>query len=106
MLADKRNARERPTHGQETLRQLIRARGIERYGLFFGTGEGSFFPNGTEESSGYAIDDRGRVFFWWTGWDAERGAVTLETWEEVEPDSAWDQSAEYRRARQAVGLSD
>lgn len=106
MLADRRGARGKPTREQEALRRLIEERGIERYGLFFGTGEGSFFPDGTEEGSGYVVDHLGRVFFWWTGWDAERGAVNFETWEQVEPDPVWTQSAEYRRARRAAGLGD
>src|SRR5687768_9414594 len=69
-------ARARPTREEQALRRLIRERGLERYGLFFGTGEGSFLPDGTEAGSGYVVDERGRVFFWWTGWDAERRTAT------------------------------
>ena len=83
---------------------LVRSKGLERYAYFFVTGEGHFFPNGVEESSGSVIDDHGRVFDFWTAWDARRERPTFRFWRQVDPEPHWERSAEYRRARQAVGL--
>jgi hypothetical protein len=83
---------------------LVRAKGLERYAYFFVTGEGRFLPDGTEESSGCVLDASGRVFSFWTGWDAGRGQKILAEWEEVSVEPHWRRSAEYRRARAAVGL--
>ena len=98
----------RPTDEEErqmlALRRLLAARGIERFGVFSDIGEGTRLPDGTEDVSGYVVDDRGRVFFFWTGWDAARGEVALETWHEIAPKPGWEQSAEYRAARRAAGL--
>jgi hypothetical protein len=85
--------------GRRTLRQrqildeLIRKRGLlgGEYGLFLVAGEGKFFLATSpwaeiEESSGFVLDKRGRVFMFWLGWDAERqgppeGRVTRRlTW--------------------------
>ena len=87
-----------------TLDALVRSKGLGRFAYFFVTGEGTFFPNGIEEASGSVIDDQGRVFDFWTAWDAQRGEVAFETWEQVEPSPRWLESAEYRRARERVGL--
>ncbi len=83
---------------------LVRSKGLERYAYFFVTGEGHFFPNGIEESSGSVIDDRGRVFDFWMGLDPETGRPGLTVWREVEPELHWQRSAEYQQAREAVGL--
>jgi hypothetical protein len=83
---------------------LIRAKGLKRWAYFFTTGEGCFFPDGTEECSGNVIDEYGRVFFFWTDWDAEHNTPMMRIWEQEEPESRWAASAEYRRARRAVGL--
>ena len=92
------------TRERVTLQRLFAEHGLGSCETFFEAGEGTLFPDGTEEGSGYVIDDRGRVFFWWTAWDAERRAVTFKTWEEVEPEPRWAASAEYREARAAAGL--
>jgi hypothetical protein len=88
------------------LDELVRGRGLDRYAYFHVAGEGRFFPDGTEDVSGYVVDDRGREFFFWTGWEPERGAVTFRTWEEVKPRADHRPGAEERRARAAVGLAD
>lgn len=83
---------------------LIGARRIGRHAFFFVTGEGDTMPNGVEEASGHVLDERGRVYAFWLGWDDRQGAPALTEWEEVAPEAGWAESAEYRRAREQVGL--
>jgi hypothetical protein len=78
--------------------------GIGRHVVFFEVGEGTLLPDGTEDMSGCVIDAQGRVFSFWTGWDAQRGAVTFDRWEQPELNPRWTTSSEYRQAREAVGL--
>jgi hypothetical protein len=87
----------------EVLHRLVRDRGLRRYGLFFVTQEGRRLPDGSEDASGYVLDESGRTFFFWLGWDAHHGP-TFTQWEQVEPEPAWMESAEYRRARDQVRL--
>jgi hypothetical protein len=82
----------------------VRAQGLERFAYFLVSGEGTFFPNGLESASGFVIDEHGRVFSFWTAWDAEGERLTFSEWEQVEPRPHWERRAEYRRARAAVGL--
>ncbi len=89
--------------GRASLDALIRAKGLKRWAYFFTTGEGTFFPDGSEECSGNVVDEQGRVFFFWTAWDAERGIPKLRIWEREDPEPRWAESAEYHRARAAVG---
>src|SRR6188472_1437875 len=93
-----RDARTRRTI-LSTLDRLVQEQRIGRFAYFFLSGEGVFYPDGTEESSGHVIDESGRTYAFWTGWDAARGAVTLSQWDAVDTEPAWLQSAEYRRAR-------
>ena len=44
------------------IEQLVRQRGLRRFGLFFVTGEGKELPNGDEDQSGFAIDASGQVY--------------------------------------------
>ena len=88
----------------ERLYALIEERISGRYALFFGINEGEVMPDGTETESGFVIDERGRVFAFWTAWDAARNGVIFESWEEDEPEPHWQESADYQRARVAVGL--
>lgn len=88
----------------ERLEALIAERVTGRYAYFFVTPEGRALPDGTEDESGFVIDERGRVFAFWTAWDAARNDVTFESWEEDEPEPFWAEIAEYRRARASVGL--
>jgi hypothetical protein len=74
------------------------------FGYFSVTGEGRFWPDGTEESSGNVIGPDGRVFLFWTAWDAERVAPTFRIWREQPTRERWLRCAEYRSARRAVGL--
>ena len=88
----------------ERLHALIAERVPGRHAWFFVAPEGDNLPDGTYTESGHVIDERGRVFAFWTGWDAARNAFTFESWEQAEPEPHWSESAEYRRAREAVGL--
>lgn len=90
--------------GADNLDALIAERIDGPYALFFVTPEGEEFPDGAESESGMAIDQAGRIFSFWTAWDAERGEATLETWEQTEAEPFWSGIAEYRQARAAVGL--
>ena len=83
---------------------LVRERGLKRWAYFFVTGEGRMFPNGVEESSGNVVTPDGRVYAFWTGWDARRRSMIFRVWEEDQPDPCWMRSSEYRRARERVGL--
>lgn len=86
------------------LERLFTEKGLGRHGTFWEVGEGTFLPDGTEDLSGFVVDERGRIFFFWTGWDAERGEVAFETWRPVEPEPDWERDPEHRRARAAVRL--
>ena len=89
----------------DLLEQLVHARGVGRHAFFFVSGEGITMPNGVEEESGYVIDEQGRIFSFWLGWDAELGRTVFETWEQVQAEPHWCQEPEYRRARGVVGLT-
>jgi hypothetical protein len=86
------------------LDQLVEARGLGHRAFFFVTGEGDELPNGVEEVSGHVIDEQGRIFYFWTGWDQETDNPQFATWEQVSAEPHWMDSAAYRRAREAVGL--
>jgi hypothetical protein len=88
----------------QILEHLAKGRKLGRHAFFFATGEGDLMPNGVEEASGHLIDERGRVFAFWVGWDDLQQQPAFTEWEEVKPESAWAGSAEYRRARESVGL--
>jgi hypothetical protein len=92
------------TREGKLLDRLARARGLKRYAFFFVTGEDDLLPNGVETSSGFVIDDHGRVFSFWTGWDMDCQEPTFSDWERIEPEPGWENSREYRQARQQVGL--
>ena len=83
---------------------LLIERGVGRHAIFWDVGEGEIFPDGTESMSGNVIDSDGRVYFFWTDWDAARGGPTFGTWRPVAPADDWSRSGEYRAARAAVGL--
>lgn len=76
-----------------------------RYAFFFTSGDGRLLPGtAVEESSGYVLDDAGRVHYFQFGWDAAAGVPALTQWETEEPSPSWERDAEYRRARERVGL--
>lgn len=87
-----------------TLRHLLKEKGITRWGVFFATGEGHTMPNGEEEASGYIIDPTGHIHSYWIGWDPDRRAPRFTEWEENPPEAHWQNSPEYRAARQAAGI--
>ena len=76
-----------------------------RYGVFFGCGEGDFFPDGTEESSGSVVTEDGEHYGYWTGWDATAAGVRFNKWQRLDCDgSEWADDEEYQDAREAAGL--
>ncbi len=88
----------------ERLDALIAERIPGRHAWFWVVQEGATLPDGTYDESGHVIDEQGRVFAFWTGWDTARNTVTFESWEQVQPEPSWTDSVEYRQAREAVGL--
>ncbi len=88
----------------DAIRRLLDERGIGRYAIFREVNEGTAFPDGTEAMSGHVVDEQGRVYFFWTDWDAEHGRPVLSTWVEVAVEPAWSESDEYLDARAEVGL--
>ncbi|MGH2459040.1 MAG: hypothetical protein ACRDIY_09265 [Chloroflexota bacterium] len=98
-----------PARQGELLHALIEERGLlpGHYTLFFVTGEGRYLPSTPEieETSGCVLDDRGRVFGFWLGWDPLARRPALTEWEEETPEPAWSSVAEYQRARQRLGLA-
>ena len=87
------------------IEMLVRERGLQRFGLFFVTGEGEDLPNGDEEQSGYIIDNQGQIYSFWTGWDATRQQVTFSEWELVDEEPEWRGVGEYERARARAGVA-
>jgi|SRR5215216_6542902 hypothetical protein len=88
----------------DILDRLVESRRIGRHAFFFVTGEGEIMPNGVEEASGHVIDERGRVYAFWLGWDDLQRAPVFTEWEEVTPEVAWCESVEYRQARERLRL--
>jgi hypothetical protein len=89
----------------ELLDRLIAERGIERHGLYLRTSENRFGPDGFEEMSGFVVSPDEHVYFFWTGWDANRGTSTFKIWRKAEPQQDWQRSQEYQAARKAAGLA-
>ena len=87
---------------------LVRARiaPASRYAVFFGSSEGHRIP-GTqvEEVSGCLVDETGRLFDFWLGWDPVAQTPTLTRWRETTADPAWADEPEYQDALAAVGLA-
>jgi len=105
MISDQQQvSADRDERSLAAVAELLAERGIGRHGIFSDVGEGEMFPDGTESMSGHVIDADGRVFFFWTDWDAERGRPTFETWEPVTPSDDWLDSEEYRAARATAGF--
>ena len=87
------------------LATLLAERGLKRYGRFAVTGEGTFMPDGYEETSGYLLSSEGKAFFFWTGWDESAQRTTFEMWQPTESQTGWESSEEYHAARVAAGLA-
>jgi hypothetical protein len=105
VVAEQQTTPGRDERGLAAARALISNRDIGRFAVFDEVGEGTIFPDGTEDVSGHVVAEDGRVFFFWTDWDAERGQPTLGTWQEVKGEIAGRGSGEYRQARATVGLA-
>jgi hypothetical protein len=94
------------------LHELVEEHGLapEHYALFFVTGEGQYLPRTeeagepVEEASGYVLDEQGRVYFFWLGWDATRERPAMVEWRQEPPEPEWFLDEEYRRARRQMGL--
>jgi hypothetical protein len=101
-----------PMHrARRLLDACIQAQGLRtgEYTYFFVTGEGRFLPisepeDEVEEASGYVLTHDGEIYFFWFGWDPEREAPALIRWRRAEPQPHWEQSAEYRQARERMQL--
>jgi hypothetical protein len=87
------------------LTRLLRGRVQGKHALFFTSDEGIELPDGTEQMTGYAIDEQGDIHAFTLGWDAAQGAPALTRWRRSEPERFWDGVEEYRAARRRVGLS-
>ena len=100
----RKNARSANDRAPDSVPELLRQKGLRRYGLFYVVGEGETLPDGSEAASGYVVDDCGRIFFFWVGWDDRCRGPTFTEWEEVVETEADRADPEYRRAREAAGL--
>ncbi len=93
-----------PAEQRKLLDRVIRAKGLERYALFFVADDGIETPDGYEEVDGYVLAVDSRVFSFALSWDAKLGETALVEWEQTEPEADWAEEDEYRRARKKVGL--
>ena len=88
---------------------LIREKGITRYGVFFSTVGGEIFPDGSYDGSGNVIDQDGRIFGYWIGWDVDMGRAVFSEWREIKKSRAFDRAVaddpEYMAAYEAAGLT-
>jgi hypothetical protein len=98
------SALERDERQREALHQLLDEKGLGRYATFFETGEGRLLPGGLEKTTGYVIDAEGNAHWFVLDWDAARRVIALTDFKPVSAKSSWNDIAEYRRARSAVGL--
>lgn len=89
---------------RSALDDLVRTRGVDRFAYFHVTGEGEIFPSGMEAASGKVLAGDGRVYRFWTAWDAGRDELTFAVWERAEPEAGWERSVAYKRARAALEL--
>ncbi len=93
-----------PWQHDTPLVRMVRERGLRHFAFFFVTGEGEDLPNGDEEKSGYVIDEHGRIYSFWTGWDGELRKPVFSARELVRENPAWLESDEYRRARATANV--
>ncbi len=93
-----------PSRERRLIARLLAARGIDRHALFLTQREGLDLPDGLEAVSGFALDDRGRVYGFWLAWDDRSADYTLEPFYRVErPERAFAEDEEYRAARAKLG---
>jgi hypothetical protein len=105
MAAEPHYAIDRFERSVAAIEALLDDLGIGRRALFHDVGEGTIFPDGTESMSGHVLDEHGRVFIFWTDWDAARGRPVFTTWQQIEPSPALTGSKEFREAQAALGLA-
>ena len=88
------------------LNRLISDCGLVRFGVFHVSGDGQLLPDGSENASGYVIDDRENIFWFRLDWDGQQRCLALTEWERVtSAEAEWpEDDPEYRRARDAAGL--
>lgn len=89
---------------RSALRAALIAHGLHRFAVFGTSVEGRIYPNGIEERSGSVLNEDGRIWFFWTGWDEERQAVFIDEWIEEEPTPRLTSGREYEQARRQLGL--
>jgi hypothetical protein len=70
----------------------------QRFGVFYSTGEGYYFPNGVEAQSGFVVAEDGSHWSYWTDYELTAGCVVIEDWQPVFQHWEWPESAEYRAA--------
>ena len=99
------SALERDARQRTTLDRLLAEKELGRCATFFETGEGTPLPDGLEKMTGYVIDATGRVHWFVLDWDPTRRTVALTDFKAVEIKPSWGDVAEYRHAREMVGLS-
>jgi len=97
-----------PRVSADVQRAAIRAAIADRcpgpFAIFDATVEGRIYPNGVEEKSGLVLNEDGRIWFFWTGWDEKRQAVTIRHWDEEPITPLLTSGREYERARRELGL--
>ena len=104
MAAEPKYAPDRFERSLAAVEALLDDLGIGRRAIFHDVGEGTIFPDGTESMSGHVVDELGRVFIFWTDWDAARGRPVFTTWKQIGPEPSLAASKEYQRARISIGL--
>jgi hypothetical protein len=102
MVADARTDDVAPA--RRVLDRLIHAKGIERYGLFFVADEGEFAADDSGASSGFLVDQSGRVFYFVVNWSPGQRNGVLTRWQEVPVEPHWQHDSEYTTARASAGL--
>jgi hypothetical protein len=100
------SATERDARQRTTLERLLSEKNLGRHATFFETGEGVYLPDGLEKMTGYVIDAQGDAHWFVLDWDTERQVAALTTFRRADISTHWPSQAEYRRAREMVGLSD
>ena len=103
MTAEPKYAPDRFDRAIAAIHTLVGERGIGRHAVFGEVNEGTIFPDGTEAMSGNVVDEQGRVYAFWTGWDSEHQGPVFITWREVRPGGRLSADREYLQARRALG---
>lgn len=99
-----------PSRADRTLQRAalwaaLESRGLKRFAVFDVSVEGKIYPNGVDETSGLALNEDGRIWFFWTDWDDEHQQVTIRHWEELPITPLLASGREYERARRELGLT-